>query len=142
MSPAEQMRALLLADETCRQSGIELVDVTDECAVVTMTVSTSYREPVRVLHAAHIFLLAEVAVGLSAFDPARPSTSVNGSISLLAPAKVGDELVAESRLRAESGRRALYDVAVFRVSAGDRIVVAEFRGETRQLTPREPTPIR
>lgn len=135
MSALEQMRAFLLADETCRRSGIELIDVADDGAVVTLTVSSALVNPFGNLHAAHIFLLADVAVGVSAYDPDRPAVSVGGSISFLAPAKVGDVLVAEARLRVGSGRMALYDVAVFRLDEGARVAVAEFRGETRRLSP-------
>ena len=53
-------------------------------------------------------------------------------IIFIAPARSGDILVAEARMRSRYGRNGIYDVTVV---AGDRLI-AEFRGRSHQV--REP----
>ena len=53
-------------------------------------------------------------------------------IVFVAPARGGDVLVAEDRMRSRYGRNGIYDVTVV---PGDRLV-AEFRGRSHQV--REP----
>lgn len=130
MSDAAELRALLLADRSCRRNGIDLVEVREGGAVVTMTVSEEQLNPFGVLHAGHLFLLADVALGMAAADPERPAVSVGGSLSLLSPARAGDVLRADAQLRVRSGRTGLYDVSVFRTGGDERVAIAEFRGQT------------
>jgi acyl-CoA thioesterase len=53
-------------------------------------------------------------------------------IVFVAPARAGDVLTAEARLRSRFGRTGLYDIAV---EAGGRLI-AEFRGRSSELRQR------
>jgi len=62
--------------------------------------------------------------------PVNPTTvAASASITFVAPAREGDELVAEAIERTRFGRNGVYDVTVRR----DDEVVAEFRGLSRTV---------
>jgi hypothetical protein len=54
--------------------------------------------------------------------------AAGGDIAFIAPASLGDVLVADARARARYGRQGIYDVTVTR---GD-LLIAEFRGRSHQ----------
>jgi acyl-CoA thioesterase len=55
-------------------------------------------------------------------------------IVFVAPARLGDVLTAEARVRSRYGRSGIYDVTVTR---GDQLI-AEFRGRSHEMGDRRP----
>ena len=63
-------------------------------------------------HAGYIVMLADTASGTVALAVDPGAITTGADVSFLAPARLGDVLVATADLRARSGRSLLIDVAV------------------------------
>lgn len=72
------------------------------------------------------FSLADSAFAAACNGQGPLTLTAGAEIVFIAPARLGDELVAEAGLRSGSGRRGVYDVTVRR---GD-LVMAEFCGHS------------
>ncbi|WP_162621776.1 PaaI family thioesterase [Microbacterium suaedae] len=81
------------------------------------------------VHGGVLFAIADCALARAAILPQAGATTW-AHISFISPARLGEELVAVARATTEWGANALVDVTV-RVGES---VVAEFRGQARQLT--------
>ena len=80
-----------------------------------------------------MFLFADSAFACACNSYGPTTVAAAADITFIAPARLGDELVAEATERTRFGRSGIYDVTVFRDEGGERTVVAEFRGHSRQL---------
>jgi acyl-CoA thioesterase len=76
-----------------------------------------------------IFSLADTAFACACNSWGPVTVAAGCDIVFVAPARAGDVLTAEARVRSRYGRHGIYDVTV---SSGDRLV-AEFRGRSHQL---------
>jgi acyl-CoA thioesterase len=120
---------LWAADEASRALGIELAEVGPGSATARMTISASMVNGHDLCHGGYLFTLADTAFAFACNTYGEATVAAGADIVFVAPARVGDELVAEARERARYGRNGVYDVTVRRA---DGAVVAEFRGRSRQ----------
>ena len=81
-------------------------------------------------HGGYVFLLADVAFAYACNGYGPATVAAGAGIEFVAPARLGDTLIAEAVERARFGRSGLYDVRVTR--AGGELI-AEFRGRSRML---------
>ena len=82
-----------------------------------------------ICHGGVIFSLADTAFACACNSWGPVTVAARCDIVFVAPARCGDVLIAEARMRSRYGRNGLYDVVV---AHGDRLV-AEFRGQSSQL---------
>jgi acyl-CoA thioesterase len=82
-----------------------------------------------ICHGGMIFSLADTAFACACNSWGPVALAAECDIIFVAPARSGDVLTAEARMRARFGRAGLYDVAV---ECGGSLV-AEFRGRSSQL---------
>jgi acyl-CoA thioesterase len=116
------------ADAASRALGIELGEVKPGYASASLTVSSSMANGHDICHGGFVFTLADTAFAFACNTYDDVTVAAGADIVFVAPAHVGDELVAEARERARFGRNGVYDVTVRRA---DGSVVAEFRGRSR-----------
>ena len=83
-------------------------------------------------HGGFVAALADSAFAFACNTHDQVTVAAGFDIAFLAPAHLGDLLVAEGREVIRRGRSGLYDVTVRR-SGADDAVVAEFRGRSRSL---------
>jgi acyl-CoA thioesterase len=76
-----------------------------------------------------IFSLADTTFACACNSWGPVTVAAGGDIVFVAPARLGDVLVAECRVRSRYGRHGVYDAAVTR----DGDLIAEFRGRSHQL---------
>ena len=88
-----------------------------------------------IAHGGLIFTLADTAFACACNSYGPVTVAASADIVFVAPARLGDVLVAEAVVRTRFGRSGLYDVTVRR----DSDVIAEFRGRSHQLAPAAPT---
>lgn len=131
LGPVETM---LAADQASRGLGIELLEHGTGRAVVRMTVTAAMVNGHRIAHGGFLFLLADTAFACACNSHGPVTVAAGADIEFVAPAHLGDVLVATARERVRYGRNGVYDVTVLR---GDE-VIAEFRGRSRDL--RTPAP--
>lgn len=125
-NPVEKMMA---SDEASRMLGIELVDYADGWARTQMTVRDDMLNGHGMCHGGVIFSLADTAFACACNSWGPVTVAAGAEISFVAPARGGDLLTADCRVRARYGRNGIYDVAVTR----DGQLVAEFRGRSHEL---------
>jgi acyl-CoA thioesterase len=123
--------AMFEADAASRSLGIALVEAAGGRAVVGLKVSETMVNGHDLAHGGYVFLLADTAFAC-ACNSHGPATVASGAeITFVAPARLGDELVAVAEERTRYGRNGIYDVTVYREDACGRAVIAEFRGRSR-----------
>lgn len=118
-------------DEASRALGIELVDVGDGSAVARMPVSRRMVNGHDIAHGGYVFLLADTAFACACNSHGPVTVAAGAEISFVAPARLGDVLVATAEERTRYGRNGIYDITVRRERDG--AVIAEFRGRSRVI---------
>jgi len=122
---------MFAADAASQALGIELLAAEAGNARLRMRVIAAMVNGHDIAHGGYVFLLADSAFACACNSHGPVAVAAAADITFVAPARVGDELVAEATERTRFGRTGIYDVTVFRDAAGERTVIAEFRGTSR-----------
>jgi acyl-CoA thioesterase len=109
--------------------GIEVLEHGQGRARAEMTVRDDMVNGHGLCHGGLIFSLADTAFACACNSWGPVTVAAGADIAFVAPARRGDVLVAEARVRARYGRNGIYDVTV---TCGDRLV-AEFRGRSHEM---------
>jgi acyl-CoA thioesterase len=125
--PAAVVR-MMADDAASRSLGIELVQCSPGRAVTRMTVRPDMVNGHAVAHGGLVFAVADTAFACACNSHGDVTLAAGAEITFVAPALVGDTLVAEAVERTRFGRSGIYDVTVRR---GDD-VIAEFRGRSHR----------
>lgn len=120
---------MMAEDVASRALGIELVEVDAGRAVTRMVVRDDMVNGHGIAHGALVFAVADTAFACACNSYGPVTVAAAAEIVFVAPARAGDELVAEAVVRTRFGRAGVYDVTVRR--GGE--VVAEFRGRSHEL---------
>jgi acyl-CoA thioesterase len=129
--PPTAVAAMMASDQASRALGIELLECEPGRALATMTVREDMANGYAIAHGGVVFTLADTAFACACNGHGAVTVAAAADIVFVAPAKVGDVLVAEATERALFGRSGLYDVTVRRGAD----VIAEFRGRSHRLAP-------
>lgn len=129
--PVETMMA---SDAASRMLGIELVEYGPGWARTRLAVRDDMVNGHDICHGGLIFSVADTAFACACNSWGPVAVAAECGILFVAPARLGDVLTAEARVRSRFGRGGLYDIAVH---AGDRLI-AEFRGRSAEV--RQPGP--
>jgi acyl-CoA thioesterase len=119
--------AMYERDRASQTLGMVLEEVRPGYARVRMTVRAEMLNGHGTCHGGLVFTLADSAFAFACNSRDVLTVAAGCSIEFLAPAREGDELVAEARERSLQGRTGVYDVDVTR-AGGD--LVATFRGRS------------
>jgi acyl-CoA thioesterase len=122
--------ALLQREGTGPAWDIAIDSVREGYALIRMTLRDDMLNGHRVGHGGMIFALADTAFAYACNSRNENTMAQNASISFLAPAQLGDALIAEAREISRSGRSGVYQVSVR--TADDR-AIAEFTGLSRTI---------
>lgn len=123
---------MMAADTASAGLGIELVGHGPGWARTTMTVRPDMVNGHAIAHGGLVFTLADTAFACACNSHGPLAVAASCEVTFVAPARLGDVLVAHAVERTRFGRRAICDVTVTR----GEDVVAEFRGHSQQLAPR------
>jgi acyl-CoA thioesterase len=123
------VRRMMAADRASAALGIELVDVGAGRARARMTVRPDMANGHDIAHGGLVFALADTAFACACNSAGPVTVAAGAEITFVAPARTGDELVADAARRTDYGRYGIYDVTVRR--GGD--VIAEFRGRSHRV---------
>jgi acyl-CoA thioesterase len=122
--------AMLESDEASRALGIVVESWGAGRAEARMTVRSDMVNGHAIAHGGLVFCLADTAFAAACNSVAAPTVAAGADITFVAPARLGDELVATAAERTSFGRSGIYDVTVRR----GQEVIAEFRGRSHRLT--------
>lgn len=121
--------AMMASDDASRALGIELVECVPGRASTTMTVRADMVNGHDIAHGGLIFALADTAFACACNSHGPVTVAAGAEIVFVAPARVGDVLVADAVERVVYGRSGVYDVTVRRGGT----VIAEFRGRSHRV---------
>jgi acyl-CoA thioesterase len=127
----DPVAAMLAADRASAALGIEVVEHGPGWARARMVVRADMVNGHDLAHGGLIFALADTAFACACNGWGPVTVAAGADITFVAPARLGDLLEAEARVRTKRGRNGIYDVTVRR---GDD-VIAEFRGRSTELRP-------
>ena len=129
--PSSPVEAMLAADAASRRLGIELLGYGPGWARTRMTVGDDMLNGHGLCHGGLIFTLADTAFACACNSWGPVTVAAGCDIVFVAPARAGNVLTAEARVRARFGRNGIYDVTV---THGERLI-AEFRGRSHETRP-------
>ncbi|MFI0420918.1 hydroxyphenylacetyl-CoA thioesterase PaaI [Spongiactinospora sp. 9N601] len=127
---------MLDADKASGALGIEVAEAGEGRARARMTIGETMVNGHGIAHGGYVFLLADTTFACACNSHGPVTVAAGAEISFVAPARLGDVLVAYAEERTRFGRNGIYDVTVRR--EGDDAVIAEFRGRSR-VAERPPT---
>jgi acyl-CoA thioesterase len=125
----ELVEEMWAGDAASKALGMTLEHVGDGESRVSMVVREDMVNGHALCHGGLVATLADSAFAVACNSRGVKTVAAGFEVSLLAPAYLGDVLVATAVERALRGRSGIYDVTVRR---GDE-VVAEFRGRSRAV---------
>ena len=122
---------LYSADRASIALGMKLIEAGPGFARVTMSVRADMVNGHGVCHGGLIFALADSAFAFACNSGGAATVASGASVEFLAPAAVGERLLAVAREQWQGGRTGLYDVVV---TGGDCAVVAHMRGRSHRVS--------
>jgi acyl-CoA thioesterase len=129
VSDKDPVAEMLAGDRASAALGIEVVEHGPGFARARMRVRDDMVNGHDLAHGGLVFALADTAFACACNSWGPVTVAAGADITFLEPARLGDVLEAEARVRTRRGRGGIYDVTVRR---GDD-VVAEFRGRSVEL---------
>ena len=117
------------ADQASRHLGITVDQIAPGQATARMLVRDTMLNGHNICHGGYVFLLADTAFAFACNTYGPVTVAATCDIDFLAPAHLGDELIAQATERHRAGRSGIYDVTVRRADT----VIAEFRGHSRTI---------
>lgn len=130
---AHSFVAQMLADDrSAERLGIVGSDAGQGRSTAQLTVEPDMVNGLGIAHGGFVFALADGAFACAANSLIQGVATKDAQISFLAPARLGDRLVAEAAVTLAAGRRVIVDVTV-RVEGR---TIALFRGTGRIMAPR------
>jgi acyl-CoA thioesterase len=123
--------AMWQQDAASQALGMRLLDVGPGRARLSMTVRDDMVNGHAIAHGGFVFMLADSAFAFACNSHGVVTVAAGADITFTAPARLGDELVAEAVETDAFGRSGSTDVRVTRAEDGG--LVALFRGRSRSL---------
>lgn len=134
---AERSAATMWAGDAASQAlGMVLDEVRPGYARMSMRVRADMVNGHSICHGGLVFALADSAFAFACNSYNRVAVAQACDIVFVAPARLGEVLVAEAVERSRFGRNGIYDVTVTAGAdgaSGGGGLVAEFRGRSRQI---------
>ncbi len=124
----------MYARDNCAQAlGIDIIDMDDGVAVLTMTVTPLMLNGHQTCHGGQLFSLADTAFAYACNSQGLPAVAAGCSIDFFRPALAGDKLTATAHVRHQGRQTGVYDIEIINQQAN---VVALFRGRAHRLQAR------
>jgi acyl-CoA thioesterase len=111
MSFIDDAERFFTADAYARENGIELIEVSNGRAVVSMQIQDHHRNSHGTVHGGAIFTLADCAFALASNSHGIPAAAINASISYLTAARNG-KLTAVAEEFAKNQKLGSYTVII------------------------------
>ncbi|GJL83367.1 MAG: phenylacetic acid degradation protein PaaD [marine bacterium B5-7] len=129
---AEAVAKTMWHDDQCSQSlGMTLLSVKPGAAEMRMIVRGDMINGHGTCHGGIIFTFADSCFAFACNSYNQRAVAMNCTIDFIAPARLGDTLIASTREVSRAGRNGIYDI---RVCLDSGAVVAEFRGKSRLIS--------
>jgi len=131
-------RAMLAQDEASRGLGMKIEAMGAGYARMTMTVRADMLNGFKICHGGYITLLADSCFAFACNSYNELTLAAGILVDFVAPAQLGDVLIAQAREVTLSGRTGVYDVEVTN-QRGE--TVALLRGRSHRMKDRQTVPL-
>lgn len=122
--------AMWSGDHASAWIGLKINEVDEGSAILSLLVEKQHTNGHGICHGGITFTLADSAFAFACNSRNQKTVAQHNSISYIAPAQLGDTLVATAKEVSLTGRSGIYDVTV---TNQDQAVIAEFRGCSRAI---------
>ena len=122
--------AMFERDRASQGLGMHIVEMAPGRARVTMRVRDDMVNGHAICHGGFVFTLADSAFAFACNSHNQATVAAGATVDFLAPARAGDELIAEASEVWRSRRTGIYEVTV---TTGQGVKVALFRGRAHQI---------
>ena len=130
MTPLETAEYILNQDEFSKWMGISLIEIRENYCLIEMPIRKEMINGLKTVHGCVTFSFAESALAFSSINTGEAAVALNCMINFTKAVKLGDTLIAESILMANTRKTAVYDITI---TNQHKIVVASFRGTVYKL---------
>jgi acyl-CoA thioesterase len=134
MTPRERAKksckAMWINDHSSQWFGMQIMDVDEGSATLSLVVQKHHTNGHGMCHGGVTFTLADSAFAFACNSRNQATVAQHNSITYIAPANLGDTLIATASEGSLVGKSGIYDVTV---SNQDGSVIAEFRGSSRSI---------
>lgn len=110
--PWRNARVMYEKDTCARKMGIELIEMDDGFAQMSMTVSADMLNGHQTCHGGQLFTLADTAFAYACNSQGLAAVASAASIDFLRPAFAGDRLVATARVKQQGKLTGVYDIEI------------------------------
>lgn len=118
-------------DSASKWLGMKIERVDEGSATLSLEIGETHTNGHNICHGGIIFSLADSAFAFACNSYNQNTVAQHNTITYVAPAKLGDTLIATAKEISKSGRSGIYDV---NVSNNHGETIAEFRGCSRTIT--------
>ena len=130
MTPTETANYILSQDYFSQWMGVKLIEIRENYCLIEMPIRQEMINGLKTVHGGVTFSFAESALAFSSNNMGNAAVALNCTINFTKAAKMGDTLIAESILMADTRKTAVYDITI---TNQHKIVVASFRGTVYKL---------
>ncbi|HID4047062.1 TPA: hydroxyphenylacetyl-CoA thioesterase PaaI [Pluralibacter gergoviae] len=123
-------RAMFQNDACAQALGIDIVEMDDGVAVLTMTVTPQMLNGHRTCHGGQLFSLADTAFAYACNSQGLAAVASGCSIDFLRPGFAGDRLTATARVKHQGKLTGVYDIEIVNQQ---QKTVALFRGKSHRI---------
>lgn len=129
-SPQDVADAMYSRDQVARALGIQIVAVNRGSATTSMLVRQDMVNGHTICHGGYMALLCDTAFAYACNSGNQNTVASGFSIEILAPATLGDTLVAVAVEQVLRGRQGVYDI---KLSNQNGDIIALFRGKSARI---------
>ncbi|NIF31626.1 hydroxyphenylacetyl-CoA thioesterase PaaI [Enterobacter sp. Cy-643] len=126
----DNARLMYARDNCARQMGIDVVEMGDGFALLTMTITEAMLNGHQTCHGGQLFTLADTAFAYACNSQGLAAVASGCSIEFLRPGKAGDRLKAVARVRQQGRQTGVYDIEIINQ---DEKTLALFRGRAHRI---------
>ena len=130
MTPTETANYILSQDFFSQWMGVKLIEIRENYCLIEMPIRQEMINGLKTVHGGVTFSFAESALAFSSNNTGNVAVALNCMINFTKAVKMGDTLIAESILMADTRKTAVYDIAI---TNQHKIMVASFRGTVYKL---------
>lgn len=123
-------RAMYQNDACAQALGIDIVEMDDGVAVLTMTITPQMLNGHRTCHGGQLFSLADTAFAYACNSQGLAAVASGCSIDFLRPGFAGDRLTATARVKHQGKLPGVYDIEIVNQQ---QKTVALFRGKSHRI---------
>ena len=130
MTPTETANYILSQDFFSQWMGVKLIEIRENYCLIEMPIRQEMINGLKTVHGGVTFSFAESALAFSSNNTGNAAVALNCMINFTKEVRLGDTLIAESILMADTRKTAVYDITI---TNQHKIMVASFRGTVYKL---------